>query len=91
MAAALSRLEFRNSAAMPSSFSAATWSCISAISGDTTTPHPSRSIRRNLVAQRLAAAGRHQHQRVAACHQGVDDGRLLAAERGVAEDAVEQA
>jgi hypothetical protein len=47
--------------------------------------------RRDLVAQRLAAAGRHQHQRVAARHDGVDDGRLLAAKRGVAEDAIEQA
>jgi hypothetical protein len=47
--------------------------------------------RGNLEAQRLAAAGRHQHQRVAARHEGVDDGRLLAAKRGVAEDAVEQA
>ncbi len=47
--------------------------------------------RRNLEAQRFAAPGRHQHQRIAARHQGIDDGRLLAAKRGVAEDAVEQA
>jgi len=44
---------------------------------------------RNLETQRLAAAGGHQHQRVATRHQRVDDGRLLAAKRGVAEDAVE--
>ena len=39
-----SRLEFRNSAATPSSASAATWSCISAMSGETTTPVPGRRI-----------------------------------------------
>ena len=47
--------------------------------------------RRDLETQRLAAAGGHQHQRVATRHQRIDDGRLLAAKRGVAEDAVEQA
>ena len=47
--------------------------------------------RRNLEAQRLAAAGGHQHQRVAARHDGVDDGRLVAAEFGVAEHTAEQA
>ena len=75
---------------MPSSFSAATWSCISAISGETTTAQPVAQQRGNLEAQRLAAAGGHQHQRVAARRDGVDDGGLLAAERGVAEDTVEQ-
>jgi hypothetical protein len=45
--------------------------------------------RRHLVAQRLAAAGRHQHQRVAAGnHLGHDLG-LLAAEGGIAEDVVQ--
>ena len=47
--------------------------------------------RRNLETQRFATAGGHQHQRVAARHERIDDGRLLAAKRGVAEDAVEQA
>ena len=46
---------------------------------------------RDLEAQRLAAAGGHQHQRVVARHQRIDDGGLLAAERGIAENAVEQA
>jgi len=36
-------VEFRKAARTPSSRSASTWSCISAISGDTTTPVPSRS------------------------------------------------
>ncbi len=35
--------ELRNSARTPASRSAATWSCISAMSGDTTTPTPSRT------------------------------------------------
>jgi len=34
----------------------------------------------------LAPAGGHQHQRVAAADELVDDGLLLAAEGGVAED-----
>jgi len=41
--------------------------------------------RRNLVAQRLAGAGGHQHQRIAAGDDVIDDGRLVAAERVVAE------
>ena len=45
--------------------------------------------RRDLVAQALAAAGRHQHQRVAAAGDVVDDGFLQAAEFGVAEDLVQ--
>ena len=44
---------------------------------------------RNLEAQRLAAAGRHEHQRVAAGHERADHFRLRAAEAFVAEDAVE--
>jgi hypothetical protein len=44
----------------------ATWSCISAISGDTTIARCRAQQRRHLVAQRLAAAGGHQHQRIAA-------------------------
>ena len=42
--------------------------------------------RRDLVAQRLAAAGRHEHQRVAAADHVLDDLLLVAAERVVAED-----
>ena len=36
-------LELRKAAATPASRSADTWSCISAISGDTTMPGPRRS------------------------------------------------
>ena len=39
----------------------------------------------NLIAQRLAAAGGHQHQRVATLPQMFDDGLLLAAEAWVTE------
>ena len=51
-----------------------------------------RAVPRNggdLVAQALAAAGGHQHQRVAAGDHLVDDGGLRAAELLVAEDFVE--
>ncbi len=46
--------------------------------------------RGNLVAQGLATAGRHQHQRIAAFAEVFDHGLLLAAETGVAENALEQ-
>ena len=45
---------------------------------------------RDLVAQRLAGSGGHQHERVAAGHDRVDDGGLVAAERGVPEHALER-
>ncbi len=45
--------------------------------------------RRDLVAERLAAAGRHQHQCVAATRDMLDDLLLLAAEGVVPEDAVQ--
>ena len=44
---------------------------------------------RDLVAERLAAAGRHEHERVAAAGQVVDDLLLAAPERVVAEDPVQ--
>ena len=47
--------------------------------------------RRDLVAQRLAAAGGHQHQRVAAMADVVDDVGLLAAEGRIAENGLQQA
>ena len=82
-------VELRKPARTPSAASASTWSCISAISGEITTPVPGADQRRDLVAQRLAAAGRHQHQGVAAGDDVVDDRLLVAAERVVAEDALE--
>ena len=52
--------------------------------------HAVAQQRRHLVAQRLAAAGRHQHQRVAAFGDVFDDRLLRAAEIGVSEDPVQQ-
>ena len=45
--------------------------------------------RRDLVAQRLAATGRHQHQGVTAADDGLDDVLLLAPERVVPEHPVQ--
>ena len=45
--------------------------------------------RGELVAQRFAAAGRHQHDRIAAGRDVLDDLLLLAAEAGIAEDAAQ--
>ena len=50
---------------------------------------PMARDRRHLVAQALAAAGGHQHQRVATADHVVDDLGLRAAERAVAEDFVQ--
>ena len=52
---------------------------------------PFAQQRRDLVAQRLAAARRHQHQRIAATRHAVDDVPLRTAERRVAEDVLEHA
>ena len=82
-------VELRNAARTPTRFSASTWSCISAISGEIDDAGARAHQRGDLVAQRLAAAGGHQHEGVAAAHDVVDDLGLLAAEVVVAEDAVE--
>ena len=42
--------------------------------------------RRYLVTQRLATAGWHQHQRVAAIYNVLNDGFLRAAKRRITED-----
>ena len=44
---------------------------------------------RDLIAQRLAAAGRHDHQAIAAARDVIDDRFLLASKRAVSEDAIE--
>jgi hypothetical protein len=79
-------VEFRKAACTPASSSAPTWSCISAISGRDhhrhALPGALAGDGRHLVAQALAAAGGHQHQRVAAGGHVVDDAGLLAAEGG---------
>ena len=46
---------------------------------------------RDLIAQRLAAAGRHQHERVAAGDEVLDDGSLVAAKLLIAEDRTQDA
>ena len=46
--------------------------------------------RRELITQGFAAAGGHQHQRVAALGDVTDDLLLCAAKRGMAEDGGEQ-
>ena len=49
---------------MPSAVSSSTWSFIKAISGETTSVSPSRAIGRQLIAEALAAAGRHDAQAI---------------------------
>jgi len=46
--------------------------------------------RRDLVAQRFAAAGRHQHERIPARHRCIDDHFLLAAKFRVAEGVLQE-
>jgi hypothetical protein len=52
--------------------------------------HALAQQRGDLVAQRLAAAGRHQDQGVAAAGDVIDDVGLLPAEGGVTEDGLQQ-
>ena len=73
-------LESSLSAATPDCCSAATWSAISAISGEMTRPRPGRTQRRDLVAQALAAAGRQHGQRAAPGQHLADHAGLQAAE-----------
>jgi hypothetical protein len=61
----------RNAASTPFCRSASTWSCISAISGDTTRRAVAHE-RRHLIAEGFAAAGRHQHERIATADKMVD-------------------
>ena len=51
--------------------------------------HARAQQRGHLVAERLAATGRHQHQRIAAGGDVCDDLRLIGAEISVAEDVAE--
>ena len=50
---------------------------------------PGAQQRRQLIAQRFAAAGRHQHDRIAAGDDMLDDLLLLTAEAGITEDAAQ--
>ena len=78
-------VELRNPARTPNASRAVTWSCINAISGEMTTPDTGSYQRRDLVAQRLPAAGRHEDERVATVDDVADDLLLVALERVVAE------
>jgi hypothetical protein len=75
----------RYAARTPSWRSASTWSCISAISGDTTIARAVAQQRGHLVAERLARARWHEHQRVPARGDVLDDRLLRLAKRVVAE------
>ena len=84
------RVEFSATAGTPSSSRVATWSSISAISGDTTTVRPSQQ-RRDLETQGLATAGGHQYQRIATLGHLLDDPCLVATEGVVTENVFEDA
>jgi hypothetical protein len=74
----------------PWAVSLAAWSSMSAMSGLTTSAVPPRGDGGELVAERLAGAGGHDQQHVAAVDGGAADGFLVGAEGGEAEGAVEQ-
>ena len=78
-------------AAMPRARAAVTWSCMSAIRGDTTSVRPPRHERRDLEADRLSAAGRENGQRVPPGEHRPDDRQLSGTEVGVAEVMAQQA
>ena len=59
------------------------------MSGEITTPGALAHERGDLVAERLAATGRHENHRVAARHDVVDDALLLPAELRETEDAMQ--
>ena len=79
--------ELMNVASMPLSCSSRTWSCISAISGEITMQTPGLQQRRQLEAQRLAAAGRHDREHVAAA-QDVAHDLLLPGAKGIEAEAL---
>jgi hypothetical protein len=64
---------------MPNASALRIWSCISAISGEMTSAGAVAGQRRQLVAQRLARAGRHHRQRVLAAMDPADHLLLDAA------------
>ena len=74
------RVESMRTTATPAAFSLRNWSSISASSGDTTRVGPVQHQRGQLIGQRLAAAGRHDRQRVAARQHRFHDLRLPRAQ-----------
>ena len=67
------RVLFSIAAGTPLALRPSTWSFIRAMRGETTRVMPLETQRRQLVAKRLAAAGGHQHQGVAAGEHLGDD------------------
>ena len=84
-----SSVELSTAARKPSRSSASTWSFISEISGEITSTVPPQQLGRHLKGQRLAGAGRHDADAVAAGEHGVDDLALPGPEASVAEDGLE--
>ena len=82
-------LELRKAALTPSKSNASTWSCISAIQRRNHDARTRAQQRGNLVAQRFAAAGRHQHQRISTRNDMFDDRLLFAAIGGVTEHVMQ--
>ncbi len=76
----------RHAAATPLARNASTWSFISEMSGDTTIAVPGAMERGNLERERLAAAGRHEHERITPADDVLDDLALVRPELVVAED-----
>ncbi len=77
--------EESEAAATPSARIAATWSRISAISGETTSVSPPSTTAGKLIAERLARPGRHDGQHVGARHDRRDHLVLPRPQRGEAE------
>ena len=82
---------FSCQAATPSSRSLSHWSFISAISGETTTVRAGQQQGRQLVAERLAAAGRHQGQGRRPAHDARDHGLLAFAQAAQAKSLAKEA
>ena len=74
-------------AGWPRSVRRAHWSRMSAMSGETTTVRSSPGERRQLVAEALAAARRHDDERVAPVERGLHGVALAGAKRVEAEQA----
>ena len=84
-------VEFRNAAATPASRSALDLILHQRDQRRDDEADAVAHERRDLIAQRLAAARRHQHERVAPGQRRRDDGLLLAAEARVAEHVAQDA
>ena len=76
----------RLAASTPASRNWATWSRISAISGETTKREAAADDRRELEAERLAAARRHDREHVLARERGGEDVLLSGTKVREAED-----